>query len=283
MRFSERIGKKELKHLVQIDSMDNDLRVGLWNVVSMFFIEPLLGEYINTVKSSNKYILIHNIWNNFFKEPTDTLASKGSHQIASDIKKRFFEWDYLTVYDFIDFLGQHPFMDVGFIKETNHVLKRELSGYKFIDELLCPISDDIETSAIEDVIAATTGDKLRGVHLHVKEALLKIADRNNPDYRNSIKESISAVEAICQIISNEEKSELGKTLKILKQALPMHGALAEGFTKIYGYTSDSDGIRHAMMEEHTLDQEDALYMLVSCSAFINYLIIKANKAGIKLN
>jgi|GEM_PF-5091063 len=36
------------------------------------------------------------------------------------------------------------------------------------------------------------------------------------------------------------------------------------------------------MEESNLDQEDALYMLVSCSAFINYLITKTNKFGIEI-
>jgi hypothetical protein len=31
-----------------------------------------------------------------------------------------------------------------------------------------------------------------------------------------------------------------------------------------------------------LDQEDARYMLVTCSAFVNYLVVKADKAGVKL-
>ena len=36
------------------------------------------------------------------------------------------------------------------------------------------------------------------------------------------------------------------------------------------------------MDEPNLDQEDAIFMLVSCSAFTNYLIVKADKAGIEL-
>ena len=47
--------------------------------------------------------------------------------------------------------------------------------------------------------------------------------------------------------------------------------------KIYGYTSNGDGIRHALLEEDSLEYEDALYMLVSCSAFVNYLISKFEK------
>lgn len=37
-----------------------------------------------------------------------------------------------------------------------------------------------------------------------------------------------------------------------------------------------------MLEENKIDFEDAKYMLVSCTAFINYLTVKASKAGLNL-
>jgi hypothetical protein len=43
---------------------------------------------------------------------------------------------------------------------------------------------------------------------------------------------------------------------------------------MYGYTSDAEGIRHALLEEPTLEQADAIFMLVTCSAFVNYLRAK---------
>jgi hypothetical protein len=42
----------------------------------------------------------------------------------------------------------------------------------------------------------------------------------------------------------------------------------------------ADGIRHALLEESTLDLDDAKFMLVSCSGFVNYLAAKAAKAGV---
>jgi len=51
---------------------------------------------------------------------------------------------------------------------------------------------------------------------------------------------------------------------------------------MYGYMSDESGVRHAMMGEDHLELEDARYMFVTCSAFINYLVVKADKVGIKL-
>ena len=43
---------------------------------------------------------------------------------------------------------------------------------------------------------------------------------------------------------------------------------------LYGYTSDAEGIRHALSDVPTLDAADAKFMLVTCAAFMTYLIQK---------
>ncbi len=116
-----------------------------------------------------------------------------------------------------------------------------------------------------------------GARDHIANALAKLSDRRNPDYRNSIKESISAVEAVCRLLSHQEKDELGKTLRILEDKAGLHRALSKGFSAIYGYTSDAEGIRHAMMDASTVQFEDAYFMLIVCSAFVNFLTQKFNK------
>lgn len=58
-----------------------------------------------------------------------------------------------------------------------------------------------------------------------------------------------------------------------------HPALSGAFNKPYGYTSNADGIRHAMLEDSTVDQADAMLMLVACSAFVNCLTAKSAKEG----
>ena len=67
-----------------------------------------------------------------------------------------------------------------------------------------------------------------------------------------------------------------------QKKIDMHPALKTAFNKLYGYTNDEQGIRHSLLEKDTVDFEDAKFMLVSCSAFINYLTIKSSKGGIKL-
>src|SRR5690606_13229916 len=111
-----------------------------------------------------------------------------------------------------------------------------------------------------------------------------LSNREHPDYRNSIKESISAVEAISKQIAGDSKTTLGKALSKIerKGQVDLNPSLKSGFSSIYGYTNDADGIRHALMGTSNLEAEDAKFMLISCSAFINYLIVKADKAGIEL-
>lgn len=119
------------------------------------------------------------------------------------------------------------------------------------------------------------------VKIHINKAFALYSDRKKPDYENSIKESISAVESLCCIITGATGSQatLGSTLKKLEKdgGVVIHGAMKTAFEKLYGYTSDSDGIRHGGIDFTNAPAEDAKYMLVSCSAFINYLIEKQSK------
>jgi len=96
---------------------------------------------------------------------------------------------------------------------------------------------------------------------------------NAPDYRNSVKESISAVEGVTRILSGDQDATLWKALKIIEGNSPLHGALRKALEALYGYTSDADGIRHALSEgEEPVDPSTAKFMLVVCSAFVVYLI-----------
>ena len=112
-----------------------------------------------------------------------------------------------------------------------------------------------------------------------------MSDKKSPDYRNSIKESISSVESVCKLITGNSDTTMGKALEeIEKQGkINLHPDMKEAFKKLYNYTSDASGIRHSLMDSKTgSDFADAKFMLVSCSAIVNYLILKANQVGIKL-
>ncbi len=72
---------------------------------------------------------------------------------------------------------------------------------------------------------------------------------------------------------------LGAALdEIAKQAASVHPALLKGWKAIYGFTSDSGGIRHADIAGSVpATSELAQYFLVTCSAMVNLLTTLQSK------
>lgn len=182
------------------------------------------------------------------------------------------EWYFL--YDFIErYVGSfdNTTERKAVEKAVNLVLEQEKSGYRMIKGLITPITNSAELKSIKKSMST----KFLSVNTHFEKAMRLYSNRKNPDYENSIKESISAVESICCIITGMEKATLGEAIKKLKdQGVHIHGAMEKAFLALYGYTSDEDGIRHGGIDFTNAPSEDAKYMLVSCSAFVNYLIEK---------
>lgn len=281
MRFSQRKGLRSVKSIIQKDSMDEDLRTGLWNAFQIVVLEKLDDLYDSISESPRKH-LFRMLWLNFFKYPLDSLDDYWEIT-RRRIRDWYFEAEWYDIYDFIEFIAQNlSGTDKGlFIKICNSILEKELSAYRFIGDNIGEITSEAEISAIESALADTS--PFAGINGHFQSALEKFTDRKNPDYRNSIKESISAVEGMARLITGDPKATLGQAIKRLTDnGLVLHPALKDAWSKLYGYTSDADGIRHAMLEESKIRSSDAKYMLVSCSAFVSYLLELSREAGLKL-
>ncbi|MDG2989450.1 hypothetical protein L3556_00670 [Candidatus Synechococcus calcipolaris G9] len=282
--FSERLGITPIKSVIQIDSIDDNLRNSLWNAVNIFYLNKINAFYFHD-NNSDFVQLINSLWVYYFKNRIDELSSQ-TYLIKSYLKEYFFSAQWYEVYNFIEILPNY-FTELysgnktneKFIQYVNEVLKIELSGYRFVDDIITPITNEEEIISIENSL--NNKSLTNSIQIHLKSALKLISDRVNPDYRNSIKEAISAVEAHCKQIANKDKATLGEALKIIENNKTIHPALLKAFSSLYGYTSDADGIRHALLDADNLDQEDALFMIVSCSAFIN--LLSSKQAKIKSN
>lgn len=281
--FSQRYGYKPIKNVVQIEAVEDELRNCLWNTLGSYYWakvnprQPFLSK-----ANQDVLLLLERIWGEYFKLPIDTIGGSWT-QVYKQLKDYFFSCPWYEVYDFIEFVAKHysyASTRHAFREKCNEILKREVSGYRFIEDRVAPITDEKEVAEIEEALQGKQIPKPAIIHL--KSALELLSDRQSPDYRNSIKESISAVEAISNLIAGKDKATLGEALKKITNRVALHPALHNAFNNLYGYTSDADGIRHALLDESKLDSEDAKFMLVACSAFINYLKVKASKAGINL-
>ena len=59
--------------------------------------------------------------------------------------------------------------------------------------------------------------------------------------------------------------------------IKLHNAHKEALKKLYGFTSDADGIRHGSKEGEPSDINTARLMLITCSAFVNFIVAETPK------
>jgi hypothetical protein len=111
-------------------------------------------------------------------------------------------------------------------------------------------------------------------------ALHALAQKPNPDSRNAVKEAMSAVESVAKLVGKTNGRGLDGPLGELAEKTGMHPAFTKGLTALYGWTSDGDGIRHALLDPSKVDAPDARFMVIACSAFVHFLIEKAERAGL---
>ncbi|MDB9513560.1 DUF5763 domain-containing protein [Kamptonema animale CS-326] len=269
-RFSERLGLKPVSEILQVDKVNQDLRTSLWNILIRSFLLKYSSSIMRptTLRYNGKYIdeFIEYLWLYFFKKPLDDLPTI-NEGLVKELRGYFEKFQWYEIYDFLEVTINYFECKI-LVKEVNDVLSRELSGFRFIGGVFTNITTEQEVKMLEEEVT----DKLfPAVSSHLKRALALMSDRENPDYRNSIKESISAVESLAKIIAEAPKATLKDALQVLERSKRIHTALKDSFLKLYGYTSDEGGIRHAMLVEPDLTSEDAKFFLLSCTSFINYL------------
>lgn len=286
--FSDTTGISPRNNTIQLEEFDDDTRTKISNklfqVLEIVFDNPHDFYYDYGFDNNISNSFCKDLYNDVFCQ-RNTLRSGYSfdwRKVFETIHEVLADATYNEVLDIVEYtcrwldssIKQHK----GFMFPVfNQLFEQEYVGYRFVNGRIIAISDKTEIGAIEEACR----NPVEGCRAQLQKALDFLADRENKDYKNSIKESISAVESICQVIVNNEKATLGEALKQLESnGLAIHPSLKQAFLKLYGYTSDQGGIRHAEgMFESDVSFEEAKFMLVSCSAFINYLISEMGKGG----
>lgn len=272
--FSDRNKIKPENTDIQTISFDERSRIALINALHLAWEITFEHYYIKSEECNN---LLIKILSNVYVQEVNYNAEYNQSLIMKTMDNTIKNDDYDIIFSLLEYvcrefkniISKNNYQERCSIYNIfNKTFEDEYIGYRFIKGDIVPITSKIETEAINE--ALTT--KYESVNRHFEKSLKLLSNRSNPDYENSIKESISGVESMCSELLGE-KMGLGDSLKSFeKRGLTIHPALKGAFLKLYGYTSDGDGIRHGnKMGGEKSTFEEAKYMLVSCSAFTNYL------------
>lgn len=281
MKFSERYGYVKPVEVLKRGFLDTE---GITSICNCYDHLSLWLNHYDGHSGGHRYgesytELEETIWCFFMNQRRDDFYGYDGHEVAATEYLQSKQNAWYTKFDLIEFTikvlrnmapqGDRHFAVVvnNFINILNSTFRRLNYAYRVVDDQIVEITDQEEIATIEDAIRQDSAIKT-----HLSEALKLMSNRQSPDYRNSIKESISAVEALCREITGE--STLGDALRVWeKKGVKIPTFLKSGIEKLYIYTNDKrTGIRHSLMEDSESPSfEEAKYMLVICCAFVNYI------------
>jgi hypothetical protein len=285
MLFSYRKGIKKVREAVQLSSLDEVTRNLLWSALCEFYWNYVQTEQIQFRGSTGRFFrmrenepyntFFRNYWLYYLRRPIDEFDNNWP-SFRSSMREHFFSADWNEVFDYLEFV----YANVGIYQRTdalieahNNIFEREKVPYRVLKGRIVDITSPAELQEVDQAL----GDKSEPVRVHLETAASFLFDRTSPNYRNSVKEAISAVEALCKEIAGKDKATLSEAVKVLSATSKYHPAFLSALDKLYGYTSDSSGIRHSLLESDRVDYADAKFMLLACSSFVNYVRTKSAK------
>lgn len=266
--YSDRNGYDTVCNIIQVDDFDDRTRVILSNSLfkicdSIFDLSKSLGydpnyqnrqmflkEILSEVFNETNFLKDYVSWKEVFNKIDSVFKNAYVHEILDLIE---FVCDYIKI-----IYNDYDSKKINSIYECfNVIFERECIGYRFVNGEIIKNIDNTEISAIEE--ASTTG--FDGCNTHIQKATHYLYNREKPDYKNSIKESISAVESICIIIAGEGAT-LGDALKVLGKKQKINNQLKVAFEKLY----DARNVRYFLIPRQV--QRDRHAMLSRKRRFV---------------
>lgn len=204
----------------------------------------------------------------FFRQPASSFENR-SYILRETLETLIAELDMGKLFDLVEFFVRHPGCSSKLKSDLANVFVTSRAAYRIIDAQIVVIGTVEQASAFEAAVSAAgvAGALAARKHLIASGAALR-----NGKWADSVRESIHAVEAMARKIEPNAQT-LAPALKSLERNGYIHGSLKMAFEKLYGYTNDENGIRHALQDDVArVDEVDALFMLGACASFVSYLI-----------
>ena len=269
--FTERMSLAPAKTQLQTTELDTTTR---------HRIENLLNTIAYTNWSGTRWIFDDDVlsWiDRILKRPISSFSPQNVSQSVQSVVQKS-EWHIVlsTVEHFINTRSHKAYQGrklnlVEQMDAWNTLFEEEGVGYRFYDGQLLPIVEPEQATAI---LSSSTDSKVAlGARHHISAALdlLRPGEGGIVSATSVVREAISACEAQARHTLQDDKITLGQAAKKLAANKNSHPAFVDGISKLYGWTSDEKGIRHASDGSPvSLSTSDAIFFLTIASAFVTW-------------
>ena len=276
LSFSQAQGYEKLPEPLRLGELSKEARVQIWNVVYLQLARSIRSK--RSAWGTNYYYMI-NPWMSILQRVHSVYEGQrvdeydnGFESVCGSMRYRIETEEFNKVFDLIRFIMRDPECPEGFVEDMRAAFKRSRLAYAIDSGPPPTILPAVTTEKGEAVVASLQTLAHAGLHgstSHLREAVECI---NREDWAGSIRESIHAVESVARQL-NPRAATLAPALKSLEAQGALHPALKSAFSKLYGYTSDEQGIRHAHLntDQANVGMDEAVFMLGACASFASYL------------
>lgn len=259
LTFEQREGLAPMPQQLQLGELPKSVRAPLWGLI----YDEMRNTHGNLDESWGR--VLRSYWINRFHLDADLFRHSLSH-CTDWVKPIILSRGYAEALGFIE----HSMRALSsqssgrFVSSVDRCLERGGVAYRVLGRTsIMPISGPEEAQGV-----LTAFEELRGyagARSHLKRAAELLTAGS---YADAVRESIHAVESVARLLEVDSRT-LEPALAALERRGHLHQALKKGFSSIYGYTNDENGVRHALLDsgDSNVNEADALYMFTACAAF----------------
>jgi hypothetical protein len=270
--FSQRTGLEPIPPQLKLGEVSTELRRLLHYYISLEIDRESYPTGYSVVFADKWRRVAKDLHVVFFKQPVDTF-NYSVHENEQRLNNHIKRAGIGDLFNLVEFLVRHPGCSSEMKGEVADAFVTARAAYRVFDnKCIAAIGTDEQAAAYECAIADAEADNAIAAR---KQLIAAGVALRNSDWATSVRESIHAVEAMAVQLAPGTDT-LGAALKVLEQRGHLHGGLKAAFGSLYGYSSDEEGVRHALVfgNDAQVDEADALFMLGACASFVSYMLAR---------
>lgn len=279
LSFSQRYGYESLPGPMRLEYLSEDFRREIWNAIRDLLLEKRVSNSITGhyyFHERDKKILV-GILGTITRTAEDEISARYYGHVAQQVRSIVITGNFNTALDLVEMLLNSSLTSPDFLSRITALLEKHNAAYR-LDTVqrpyrFSPQGSKEQGEAVQQAIETLHKNNMDGATTHLRGAVEHI---NAQQYADSISDSIHAVESVACMVAPRART-LGKALNYLEaEGLLTNKTLKSAFEKLYGYTNDEQGIRHALLEKNTpsVGVDEAVFMYGACASFAAYLVNK---------